>query len=68
MPMITAATWVPRGAASRHPEHYVFDDAEYSRVSKLAQLELDNARERLASATERSNGTNGNDHAGSDNM
>jgi periodic tryptophan protein 1 len=48
--MITATTWVPRGYAAAFPTKYVFDDDEYERISKLAKLELDDAKEDLAEA------------------
>lgn len=50
MSMITATTWVPRGYAAAFPTKYVFDDDEYERISKLAKLELDDAKEDLADA------------------
>lgn len=50
MSMITATTWVPRGYAAAFPTKYVFDDDEYERISKLAKLELDDAKEDLAEA------------------
>lgn len=48
--MITAVSWVPRGHASQFPTRYVFDEEEYDRISKLAKLELDDAKEDLAHA------------------
>lgn len=50
MPMITATTWVPRGHAAAFPTKYVFDEGEYARISKLAKLELDDAKEGLEKA------------------
>ncbi|TKX23321.1 WD domain-containing protein 19 [Elsinoe australis] len=50
MSMITAVSWVPRGHASQFPTRYVFDEEEYDRISKLAKLELDDAKEDLAHA------------------
>lgn len=50
MSMITATTWVPRGYAAAFPTKYVFDEEEYERISKLAKLELDDAKEDLAEA------------------
>ena len=50
MSMITAPTWVPRGYAAAVPTKYVFDEEEYERISKLAKLELDDAKEDLADA------------------
>lgn len=50
MSMITATTWVPRGYAAPFPTRYVFDDDEFERISKLAKLELDDAKDGLAEA------------------
>ena len=45
--MITATQWVPRGHAAAFPTKYVFDEGEYARISKLAKLELDDAKDDL---------------------
>lgn len=50
MSMITASTWVPRGAAANFPIKYDIDKAELSRISKLAKLQLDDANEDLEHA------------------
>lgn len=50
--MITATTWVPRGFAAPFPNKYVFDEDEYDRISKLAKLQLDDAKEDLEEAQE----------------
>jgi periodic tryptophan protein 1 len=55
--MITASTWVPRGYAAAFPTKYVFDEEEYARISKLAKLELDDAKEGLEEAKAELNGT-----------
>ena len=47
MSMITASTWVPRGAAARLPTKYEVDDAELSRISQLAKLQLEDAKKDL---------------------
>ena len=52
MSMITATTWVPRGFAAPAPSKYVFDDDEYERISQLAKLQLDDAKEDLEEAQE----------------
>ena len=52
MSMITATTWVPRGFAAPFPTKYEFDDDEYERISKLAKLQLDDAKEDLEEAQE----------------
>ncbi|EME38495.1 hypothetical protein DOTSEDRAFT_161469 [Dothistroma septosporum NZE10] len=48
--MITATAWVPRGHAAAFPTKYNMDDEEYSRIAKLAKLELDDAKEDLKKA------------------
>lgn len=50
MSMITASTWVPRGAAAAHPTRYDIDEKELARISKLAQLQLGDAKEDLENA------------------
>ncbi|KAK5124270.1 hypothetical protein LTR85_001973 [Meristemomyces frigidus] len=50
MSMITATAWVPRGHAAAYPTKYVFDEDEYARISKLAKLELDDAKDDLEDA------------------
>jgi periodic tryptophan protein 1 len=61
MSMITATTWVPRGYAAPFPSKYEFDDDEYERIQKLANLQLDDAKEELEEAQaeekSKSNGT-----------
>lgn len=52
MSMITATTWVPRGFAAPFPTRYQFDDDEYERISKLANLQLEDAKEELEEAQE----------------
>jgi periodic tryptophan protein 1 len=55
--MITAATWVPRGASARHPSKYEVDEEELARISKLAKLKLDDAREDLDDAQKEAEGS-----------
>lgn len=50
MSMITATTWVPRGHAAAFPTKYEFDAEEYARVSKLAKIELADAKDGLEKA------------------
>lgn len=50
--MITATAWVPRGFAAPFPTKYVFDEDEFDRISKLAKLQLDDAKEDLEEAQE----------------
>ncbi|CAI6272594.1 unnamed protein product [Periconia digitata] len=52
MSMITTTSWVPRGFAAPFPTKYDFDDDEYERISKLAKLQLDDAKEDLEEAQE----------------
>ncbi|KAH0285691.1 WD40 repeat-like protein [Aureobasidium namibiae CBS 147.97] len=56
MSMITATTWVPRGYAAPFPTKYTFDEEEFERISKLAKLELDDAKDDLADAQAELNG------------
>jgi periodic tryptophan protein 1 len=48
--LISAVSWVRRGVAQRHPTKYVLDDGELERVSKLARIELEDARADLEKA------------------
>lgn len=57
MSMITATTWVPRGFAAPFPEKYQFDEDEYERISQLAKLQLDDAKEDLEEAQAEKKGT-----------
>ena len=66
MSMITATSWVPRHKASQHPSRYVFSEEEYERISKLAKLELDDAREDLKEAQEGTSAANSGDSEDSD--
>ncbi|KAL8722500.1 MAG: hypothetical protein Q9181_007475, partial [Wetmoreana brouardii] len=50
MSMITASTWVPRGAAAQFPTKYDVDEEELARISKLAKLQLQDAEEDLDEA------------------
>lgn len=60
MSMITATTWVPRGFAAPFPTKYQFDEDEYDRISKLANLQLEDAKEDLEEAQAEAGGkTNG---------
>ena len=47
MSMITASVWVPRGAPAEFPTKYDVDEKELARISKLAKLQLDDAKEDL---------------------
>ena len=50
MSMITATAWVPRGFPAPYPTKYDFDEAEFDRISRLAKLQLDDAKEDLEQA------------------
>lgn len=50
MSMITASLWVPRGAAAAFPEKYDINEDELARISKLAKLQLEDAKEDLDDA------------------
>ncbi|KAL2059290.1 hypothetical protein ABVK25_000582 [Lepraria finkii] len=50
MSMITASLWVPRGAAAAFPTKYDVDEDELARISKLAKLQLEEAKEDLDDA------------------
>ena len=50
MSMITATTWVPRGFAAAFPTKYNVDEQEMARISKLARLKLEDAKDDLESA------------------
>ncbi|KAM0754017.1 WD40 repeat-like protein [Meredithblackwellia eburnea MCA 4105] len=42
--LISAVSWIPRGAAQQHPSKYTIDEAELERVGRLAQIRLDDAK------------------------
>ena len=48
--LISAVSWVRRGVAAKNPEKYVLDNKELERVSALAKIELEDAREELERA------------------
>ncbi|KAF3483989.1 uncharacterized protein GIQ15_03313 [Arthroderma uncinatum] len=50
MSMITSTAWVRRGVAAQFPERYEIDEAEISRISKLAKVQLESARTDLNAA------------------
>ena len=45
MSMITATVWVPRGSAAAFPTKYDVDEKELARISNLAKLHLDDAKD-----------------------
>src|ERR1700744_5589861 len=50
MSMTLATTWVRRGVAAQFPQKYQVDEAELSRISKLARLQLEDAQQDLRDA------------------
>ncbi|KIY03877.1 uncharacterized protein Z520_00568 [Fonsecaea multimorphosa CBS 102226] len=50
MSMTLATTWVRRGVAAQFPTKYQVDEAELSRISKLARLQLEDAQQDLLDA------------------
>ena len=58
MSMITASLWVPRGAAAAFPEKYDVNEEELARISKLAKLQLEDAKEDLSDAKNGRRGEN----------
>lgn len=48
--MVLATSWVRRGAAAQFPTKYEIDETEIGRISKLAQLQLEDAQEELEKA------------------
>ena len=50
--LISAVAWVRRGVSAQQPHKYVLDDTELERVSRLARIELEDARVELERAHE----------------
>jgi len=50
--MITTTSWVKRGVAAQFPTKYVIDEAEMGRISKLARMQLEDAKEDMSAAQE----------------
>ncbi|EST09911.1 WD40 repeat [Kalmanozyma brasiliensis GHG001] len=48
--MISALHWVARGKSLPHPKKYVLDDAEMDRVSKMANVQFEDAKAQLERA------------------
>ncbi|KAK9458232.1 WD40-repeat-containing domain protein [Dipodascopsis uninucleata] len=63
--MISCTTWVPRGYAAEFPVQYELDDQELDRISKFAQLRLDDARNDLENAENEIEGDDAVEEAGS---
>ena len=58
MSMITASVWVPRGLAAAFPTKYDVDEHELARISNLAKLQLEDAKDEMDEAK---NGLNNED-------
>ncbi|KAI9371996.1 WD40-repeat-containing domain protein [Aspergillus egyptiacus] len=56
MSMITTSAWVRRGVAAQFPTKYEINEEEMNRISKLARMQLEDAREDLSAAQEQANG------------
>ncbi|EXJ76743.1 uncharacterized protein A1O5_01251 [Cladophialophora psammophila CBS 110553] len=65
MSMTLATTWVRRGVAAQFPTKYQVDEAELSRISKLARLQLEDAQQDLLDA-QNSKATEGSEDEESD--
>ncbi|KAA8643596.1 hypothetical protein EYZ11_011270 [Aspergillus tanneri] len=50
MSMITTSAWVRRGVAAQFPTKYEIDEEEMGRISKLAKMQLEEARDDLKAA------------------
>lgn len=57
--MITTTTWVRRGVAAQFPTKYEIDEEEMGRISKLARMQLEDAKEDLSAAKEKADGDEG---------
>lgn len=58
--MITTTTWVRRGVAAQFPTKYEIDEAEMGRISKLARMQLEDAKDDMNAAQDGS-GDEGDD-------
>lgn len=50
--MITTTAWVRRGVAAQFPTKYEIDEEEMGRISKLARMQLEDAKEDLSAAND----------------
>ncbi|PWN53313.1 WD40 repeat-like protein [Violaceomyces palustris] len=48
--MISATAWIARGKSAQHPSRYNVDDSELERVSKMANISLEEAKAQLERA------------------
>ncbi len=49
--LISATAWVARGVAQSQPTKYKLDEAELERFSKLARIDIEDARRELEKAS-----------------
>lgn len=61
--MITTTAWVRRGVAAQFPTKYEIDEAEMGRISKLARMQLEDAKEGLSAAQDEAMDEDGKDGA-----
>jgi len=66
--MITTTTWVRRGVAAQFPTKYEIDEDEIQRISKLARLQLEEAKGDLKAAEDEGNSESANDDDNDDAM
>ncbi|KAL8866600.1 MAG: hypothetical protein Q9174_006206, partial [Haloplaca sp. 1 TL-2023] len=66
MSMITASLWVPRGAPATFPTKYDVDEEELARISRLAKLQLEDAKEDLDTARNGGPASNGQEQISDD--
>lgn len=50
--MITTTAWVRRGVAAQFPTKYEIDEKEMGRISKLARMQLEDAKEGLSAVND----------------
>lgn len=59
--LVSSLVWVRQGVAAQRPEKYDVDDNEMQRISKLAQMELQDAQQELEQAKADANSRPGGD-------
>jgi len=62
--LISALSWIPRGAASQNPQKYKVDEQELERIGKLAQGQLEGAKVELELARLMEDGENNDGEEG----
>ena len=66
MSMITASLWAPRGAPATFPTKYNVDEEELARISRLAKLQLEDAKKDLDTARNGGPASNGREETSDD--